>query len=256
MSRLLHRGVRDESGFTLIELLVSMLIGIIVVIAALNLMDVGARSSTRTVTRVDVTQRGRTVLAEVQRRLRSQVCLDPDTPPITSGDNNTVKYYSDTDGDAYFAPQWHWLWFDSTWKGGRGAIRESVYRADQTATTGPPFTFTSAPTTRVLAEDVALQPNTNFLRYYAYNATDTALSTPLDTNITGDVLPVNSMAKVVRIDVSFRMLPSRTNDSSGAPTGNQTDALRDGDFDTSVYARNTDYTDTPSANRVWGPRCD
>ena len=191
-------------------------------------------------------------MTQIQRRVRSQVCLDADTPPITYGDATTVKYYSDTDGDPYFAPQWHWLWYDSAWKGGRGAIRESVY----TASPGPPFTFTGAPVNRVLAEDVTLQPGVPFLNYYAWDAPTTAVTpVPLSTIVDDDVLPANSMAKVVRIDVSFRLLPGRPSSATGGPIGNQLDATRDADFATSAYVRNSDYTDSAAANRVWGARC-
>jgi type II secretory pathway pseudopilin PulG len=262
MKALITRLARQERGFTLIELLMSMIIGIAVLGAALTLLEVGANSSTRTTDRVDATQRGRNVMIQVQRRLRSQVCLDDATPPISFGDGNTIKYYTDTDSAPDFRPQWHWLWYDGTYKGGRGAIRESVYTADQAASQGPPFTFTGTPRDRVLVEDVALNGSTPFLSYYAFDNTGTPtdesaspLATPLSTDITSDVLPANSMAKVVRVDVSFRVLPGRTSSATGAPTGNQNDAARDAVFTTSAYARNTDYTDTTAANRVWGPRC-
>jgi prepilin-type N-terminal cleavage/methylation domain-containing protein len=253
---------RDQSGFTLIELLVAMALGMIVIGAALALMDSGARSSTRTADRVDVTQRGRNAMNQIQRGMRSQVCLDSSTPPITAASNNSVSYYADSDGDPYFRPQFRTLYYDSTWKGGRGAIRETTTTADQAS---PPFTFTGTPADRVLVEDVTLQPGTPFLRYYAFDDTTTPgdegaspLTTPLDTNIATDPLPANSMAKVVHIDVSFRVFPTRAGDVSGAPVGNQNDPTRDSDFDTSVWLRNSDYTDQAQGgqkNRVWGPRC-
>jgi prepilin-type N-terminal cleavage/methylation domain-containing protein len=253
---------RDQSGFTLIELLVAMALGMIVLGAALSLMDAGARSSTRTSDRVDVTQRGRNAMNQVQRGLRSQVCLDSKTPPITAASNTSVTYYADSDGDPYFRPQLRTLYYDSAWKGGRGAIRETVTNADQASA---PFTFTGTPVDRVLAEDVTVQPSTPFLRYYAFDDTTTPadegaspMSTPLDPNIATDPLPANSMAKVVHIDVSFRVFPTRAGDVSGAPVGYQTDPTRDSDFDTSVWLRNSDYTDqaqNAQKNRVWGPRC-
>lgn len=250
------RLLREERGFTLVELLVSMTIGMVVLISAIGLMDSGARSSQRTHDRVDTTQRGRTTMTQIQRHLRSQVCLDADTPPITSGDATTVTYYTDADTDAYFVPQKHVLWYESSWKGGRGAIREYIYRADQAAPQAPPapaWTFAGAPTTRVLMEDVGLQAGVPFLRYYSFSAPLTPVSTPLDTDLDNDTLPANSMAKVVRVDVSFRALPGRQVDSTGPPTGNQTDALQDSDFDTTAYVRNSDYTDQDE--RIWGPRC-
>jgi prepilin-type N-terminal cleavage/methylation domain-containing protein len=252
---------RDDSGFTLIELLVAMALGMIVLGGAVTLMDSGARSSTRTADRVDVTQRGRNAMNVIQRALRSQVCLDSNTPPITMGDDNTIRYYTDSDADPYFRPQWRTLYYDSAWKGGRGAIRETIYTADQASA---PFTFTGTPVDRVLVQDVTLQPNTPFLRYYAFDDTSTPadegaspLATPLSTNISNDPLPANSMAKVVHVDVSFRVFPTRAGDVSGPRTSYQTDTTRDSDFDTSVWLRNSDYTDQANSlkNRVWGARC-
>jgi prepilin-type N-terminal cleavage/methylation domain-containing protein len=262
VSALRTRVRSEQGGFTLIELMVSMTIGMVVLGAAFALLDSGARSSTRTEDRVDVTQRGRIAMNLIQRRVRSQVCLDSTTPPITSGDDTSVQFYTDTDNDPYFRPQWHRIFYDSAWKGGRGAIRDTTYTADQTTA---PFTFTGTPVDRTLVQDVTLQPGKPFLRYYAFDDATTPadegaspLATPLSTNISVDPLPANSMAKVVHIDAAFRVLPTRAGDVSGPPTGTQTDGSRDSDFDTSVWVRNSDYTDqaqNAQKNRVWGPRC-
>lgn len=249
---------RDERGFTLIELLMAMIIGIIVLGAALTLMEVGARSSTRTTDRADVTQRGRTAMTAVTRGLRSQVCLNDLTPPIASGDGSSVVYYSDNDGDAYFYPQRRRVWLDSTWKAGRGAILESVLAADQTAAQGPGpsgWTFTGTPVQRVLVEDVTTVGTTAFLRYYSFDGT--AVTAPLSADTTSDPLPASSIAKPVRVDVSYRTLPSVSSNATGPPSGNQTDPTRDADFETSIWLRNSDFTDQSqtAANRTWGPRC-
>lgn len=249
---------RDERGFTLIELLVAMLIGIVVLGAALSLMEAGARSSTRTTDRADVTQRGRNALTQVTRGLRSQVCPADETPPIASGDAGSVVYYSDTDGDAYFAPQRRRVWLDLSWKGGRGAIRESVVASDQTSAQGPGatgWTFTGTPAERVLLEDVTTAASTPFLRYYSFDGTQ--LTAPLSTDTTSNPLPANSIAKPVRVDVGFRTLPSRPSAATGVPSGTQTDPTRDSDFATSIWLRNSDFTDQSQTetNRAWGPRC-
>lgn len=263
MPALITRLAREQRGFTLIELLVVMLIGIVVLGAAMTLLEAGARSSTRTTDRVDVTQRGRTTMAQLTRRLRSQVCVDSQTPPIVSGASNDVIYWSDTDGDPYFTPQKHRIFYDSTSKGGRAAITEYVYNPDQTASQGPPWTYSQAPKVRVLIEDLTAQPGKPFLRYYAFDDTSTPfdesstpMSSPLSQTITGDVLPANSLAKVVRIDVAYRVRPSRSNNAdSGPPVGNQTDTDRAGDFDSSIWVRNSDYTDQGLGDRTWGARC-
>lgn len=251
MSRLLDRIGRDEDGFTLIELLVAMVLGMIVVIGILNLLDSGARSATRTVDRADVTQRGRTAMNEITQGLRSQVCPDDQTPPVVSADGSSVTFYSDTGGSDAFTPQAVRIWLDTTWQGGRGAIMQWTYP-------GTDLSATTDIRKKVLITDVAASSGTPFLTYYAFDSA-TALSTPLSATITGDTLPINSIAKVLRVDVSYRVAPSASLNGSSRPlTGKQLDALRDSDFKAQVWVRNSDYTDqsVTDNNRKWGPRCD
>lgn len=239
MSRL-HSRLGDERGFTLIELLVTIMIGIIVMSAAMGLTEVGARSTARTTDRVETIQRSRTALTQIVQGLRSQVCRDSATPPLVTGDGSSVTYYSDVDNQATFAPQKRQLTLTA------GSIVERLWLP--TPATGPPWTYLAAPTrTKTLASNVTTVDTTPFLRYYSFEGT-TPLAEPLSTDTTTAPLPTNSIAKVVRIDVSFRTGPSSGN----------TDAVRQSDLQTSVYLRNTDYTDlSPTTySRTWGPRCD
>lgn len=236
MNRLRDR-LGDERGFTLIELLVTILIGIIVMFAALALTEVGARSTARTTDRVETIQRGRTALTQMVQGLRSQVCRDSATPPVVSGDGSSIVFYSDVDNSPAFVPQKRQLTLSS------GSIVERLWLPSPA--TGPPWTYPATPTrTRTLIANVATVGATPFLSYYSYDGTP--LSTPLSTDTTSAVLPANSIAKVVQVDVSFRTRPSSGN----------TDTLRQSDLETSVYLRNTDYTGVSgTAGRNWGPRC-
>ena len=237
MSRLRSR-LGDERGFTLIELLVTILIGIIVMSAAMGLTEVGARSTARTTDRVETIQRSRTALTLIVQGLRSQVCRDSATPPLVAGDGSSVTYYSDVDNQATFAPQKRELTLTG------GSIVERLWLP----ATGPPWTYLAAPTrTKTLASNVTTVDTTPFLRYYSFEGT-VPLAEPLSTDTISAPLPTNSIAKVVRIDVSFRTGPSSGN----------TDAVRQSDLETSIYLRNTDYTDlSPTTySRTWGPRCD
>lgn len=238
---------RDESGITLIELLVSMLIGTVVMIGVLTLLDAGAHSATRTLDRADVTQRGRTAMNGITRFLRSQVCRDPLTPPIVSGTASSMTFYTDTDSSDAFTPQAVKLTLDTTWKGGRGAIIQDVYPGTDT---------TARPAERVLVEDVAPVPGTPFLNYFSFDSAN-AVTAPLSPTTTGDPLPANSIAKILRTDIAFRVYPSRPSGYVGPINGTQAEAPRDSDFTSSVYVRNSDYTDQAASNndRTWGPRC-
>ncbi|MGZ8801209.1 MAG: PilW family protein [Mycobacterium sp.] len=242
-----------QGGFTLIELLVSILIGMVVLSGVLALTEVAARSASRTSDRAETTQRSRTAMTRIVQSLRSQVCPSATVPPIESGTQDAngveqVTYYTDLQGlDAtnpspVFAPQRERLTFDPR---NGGSIVLDTYRP---TTTTPPFSWPATPTrSRTLATRVGTVGTTPFLRYYGFeSATPPPLGVPLSTTTTVPV-PANSIAKVVRVDVSFQTQPSSGNPDPG----------RDADMQSSVYLRNTDYTNQTGAGaRPWGPRCD
>lgn len=255
MSRLLDRLRSQQSGFTLIELLVSMSVGMVVLAAVMLLMDSGAHSATRTSDRVELTQRGRAVTNAIQKVLRSQVCLDDSTPPISYGDRNIVQFYTDTDADPLFVPAQHKIQYLAGYKGGRGEIIDQTSSTTQTASQGPPWTLDQVKN-YLLAEDVTLIPGKPFLTYYSWNLPSAAMSEPLSTTNSGASVPLNSEARVTHIQVNFRLRPQAATNNSSGSVGNQNDPSRDGDVSTDVYVRNSDYyTDTDAKNRVWGPRC-
>jgi type II secretory pathway pseudopilin PulG len=231
MSALVDR-LRDERGFTLIELLVSMLIGIVVLGAIMGLTEVAGRASGRTSDRVEVAQRARLAMERITRQLRSQVCLDSTTYPILSGTDDSITFHADYDSVPLFRPQKRVLTYDPA---GTGKLTEVVY--DSTTSTGPPWAFPGSPTrTFDVATHVGRIGTTPFLRYYAPDST-TPMTTPLSTNTSTNPLPANSVARVVRIEVAFEVLPE-----SGYQDAERRTGLRN-----QVFLRNSDSQ---------GPRCD
>ncbi|MFN8176292.1 MAG: prepilin-type N-terminal cleavage/methylation domain-containing protein, partial [Solirubrobacteraceae bacterium] len=57
-----RRRLRAQGGFTLVEMLMALLIGSIVLGAAMNIFMAGQRSSTRVQDRAESVQRGRVVM--------------------------------------------------------------------------------------------------------------------------------------------------------------------------------------------------
>jgi type II secretory pathway pseudopilin PulG len=225
---------------TLPELLVVTMIGVVVLSAALLLTEISGRASDRVTDRVEVVQRARSAMETIVQQLRSQVCLDGETPPIATGTGNSVTFYANLSSTPDYLPQRRTLTYDPASR----TIVEQLYR---TTSTAPPWTFGPTPSrTRTILTNVTALPDTPFLRYYSFDGS-TPLAVPLSTNTTSNPLVANSIAKVVRIDIAFQILPS---------DGNEEGARRSS-FRTSVYLRNTDYGDrNTTSGRTWGPRCD
>lgn len=237
------RALRDklarEDGFTLIELLVATLIGVAVISAALMLTEVAGRTATRVEDRVDTTQRARIAMDRLVRQLRTQACLASGIPPIVSGDANTITFYSDYDASAEFRPQKRRLTFSTA---GKGSIVEEIY---DTTSTQAPWAFPAAPQrTRVLLTYVGQDGTKPFLRYYSRDVSG-PLATPLSTNIVSTPLAVNSIAKVVRVEVTFE----------ARPTTGRTGPERRSRVNSTVSLRNVDYAATDPSGTTWGPRC-
>lgn len=235
--------LRCEDGITLVELLVVILVGGVVFSAALGLTETGARSSGRVSDKVEVIQRSRLAMELITRQLRSQVCRDAATPPIAAGVSDSVVFYNEIDSDPDFKPQRQRIRFDPASNG-------SVVQESWTPTlVGGVWTFPAltapATRTRTLVRDIGRLGNNQIFRYYSFD-TSTPLETPLDGTLASPTAS-NSIARVVRVDVSFETLPSSGNGEVSRRSG-----LR-----SSVYLRNTDHADgNPLAVRSWGPRCD
>jgi prepilin-type N-terminal cleavage/methylation domain-containing protein len=92
------RLLRDERGFTLIELLVSMIIGLVVCLAAFSILQFTTEDVSLTSERAHVTQTGRTGLEKIMLELHS-TCVDGEGNyhPIKAGSNGSeLKFISET----------------------------------------------------------------------------------------------------------------------------------------------------------------
>jgi prepilin-type N-terminal cleavage/methylation domain-containing protein len=250
MSELLRRlrsRLRDERGFSLTEVLVATLIGSIVFVVVLDLVDASQGATSRVEGRVDSTQRGRTAMEQVTQRLRSQTCVAvtggangfAQEPPIAAGDNNEVTFYADLGDGSDFQPELRRIYVSGN------DLLEDVSDGNSTAN-GAGWTFPNANsgTTHVILDRVAPVNDSagNPLPYFRYFAYDTspaaqpsvALSTPLSDA---------DRARVVKVEVAFKALPSTDNDG-----------LSDTVFDNSVITRFGDPSSSDPNNR--GPVCD
>jgi type II secretory pathway pseudopilin PulG len=228
IARIASRLRREESGFTLVELITASAVGMIVVLAALALLDSSSSTATSVENRVEAVQRGRTAMEQITQRLRSQTCLTTGVPAILDGNDNTVTYYSELGGETY-QPEIRQLSYSA------GTVTEKVWNSTGTA---PNFTFPGYPNTpsvnRQLVTKIAQAPNGSgslpFFRYYTYLGNDPAtpaqlLTTPLSTA---------DEARVVRMVIAFDARPSKR-----GSTQNREDST----FENEVFVRTSDPTD-------------
>jgi prepilin-type N-terminal cleavage/methylation domain-containing protein len=89
---LLRRLRDDESGFSLTELLAAMAVGSFVLWAAMQIFVTGIQSSARVGDRVEAAQRGRLAMDRLTTVLDAQVCLDSTTPPISTGQDQSLTF--------------------------------------------------------------------------------------------------------------------------------------------------------------------
>jgi prepilin-type N-terminal cleavage/methylation domain-containing protein len=239
MSRLVTRiraRLSCQRGFTLIEMVVACAVGMVVLLALLNLLDSAQTASSRTIARVDGTQRGRVAMEQVTQRLRSQICLGAALPIITTDaasptDANSITFYSDLGNGSDFLPEKRRIYVSGT------DLKERVI-----AGTGlPPNTvFTAAPRDRTIAQN--LKPavvngvNLPYFRYYTFDAA----TVPQPTIELKPPLTAADPKSIVQVVVAFRV------------SARKEDRV-DANFVNGIYSRAAD-PGSPDPNRR-GPQC-
>jgi prepilin-type N-terminal cleavage/methylation domain-containing protein len=231
----------EQSGFTLPELLTSIVIGMIVIMAAFMLLDRAVTGSAQIADRADASQRGRVAMEEITQRLRSEVCLG-DAQPIVSAADDAITFYTNLSSNPN-AAQKRTLRYVASEK----RLYEDIYTGTGTF---PALTFPSSPnTTRELVRPIVQATKKvgtttvtlPFFRYYKYtpNTTTGAL-----TQLTTTPLSADDAADVVMVAVAFRALPIRKVERTSD------DAAFGSTFEGQAYVRLAD----PS-NPSEGPSC-
>jgi prepilin-type N-terminal cleavage/methylation domain-containing protein len=224
--------LRDERGFTLIELIVSMVIGVVVILAAWSILDASGSLAKRTQDREDAAQRGRLAMDVIGSELRSQVCLPGAIPPVAAGATSSdFTFYSNL-GDQNSPPQKRRFYVQN------GAIMEQAWQGTYTGSgTNLTVTWAASPTTRILVGPVGQVGTTPYFRFWGFDANLPAtINQPLDAT----PLSATDAGRVVQVDVSF----------DSRPTGATTSSRRDSIFQQSIYFRTADPMDPGK-----GPKC-
>lgn len=174
--RRLHLG--SERGFTLVELLAAMAAGVVVLMAALTVLDVSIHQTTRTFSLVDATSRAEPAFEQIENELHS-ACFEDSETPVQAGSTGTALVFVSSIGNAANpTPTWHEL----DWVGGN--LTDNSYAASQTEVSGSPvWTRGTLKSSRIVLNNTA-QATTGspatavpVFQYFAYQqapATDAA----------------------------------------------------------------------------------
>jgi prepilin-type N-terminal cleavage/methylation domain-containing protein len=223
----------DQRGFTLAELLVVMASGLIVASALFTIFDVTLRQTTRTFSRIDATQRARTVLERISNEMHSACVANRTTPivhqqaPLIESTTTSVYFWSGFGNAVAVTPVMRRITFDSS----TSKLTESVYPVVSGDTPNTWVPSTTASSTQTLLTNVAQSPGTNVFQYFASSAAgQTTLTAPLnelesetttEVRITLVVKPtgghnqdVNLSNNTVTNSVSMRLTPTP---NPGAP---------------------------------------
>jgi type II secretory pathway pseudopilin PulG len=216
--------LRREEGFTLVELLVGTIIGMVVLMAALTVLDNTVSLGAKVSKRVDATQRGRTALDRITRDLNSMVCLpgDPAQDALIAGSPTSVDVYADLgDGTASRPPQRRTITYNPATR----RLTESVYTP-----TGPSgaYVFPGAPSsTTTLLSDVIQDGSTPIFTYYPLDTTpdDDVAPNPISMGASGS-LDAADLDSVARIRITFKALPSNRTTAKPGDAVMQDDVYR------------------------------
>ena len=196
----------DEDGFTLVELILSLAIGGMVLAATVTMFTAGMSSARASDDRTEATQRARLSFDKITRLVGAQVCngVGNAGSPVVAGDKDHVFFTAnvgkaDDDPIGYelrYVPATNTLWeyqYPLT-----GAENPAGYKA-----------WANAPTSGVqLLERVVAESGTNVFRYFGTD--DAATGAPTELKPDGAALSDTERTRVLRIDLSLRVLPSRT----------------------------------------------
>lgn len=203
--------VAADDGMTLVEVLVTIVIGMIVMFAALSMMDLGFNSSARVQDRTDSAARGRQAFDRATSLLQAQVC-NGNKPPVVAGTTTAVTFTANT-GDRAAAPVQYQLRYDPPSGAVPGRLVERRWQMSAAPDVNGVYSAVSF-TDRTIVEQVEPistgPPVSPVFRYYGTNDTTTNTPVELAAPLAAGTAAANYIGRVLRVDIDLRVLPSRT----------------------------------------------
>ncbi|MEI2703586.1 MAG: prepilin-type N-terminal cleavage/methylation domain-containing protein [Baekduia sp.] len=220
MSNLGEQFRDDDRGMTLVELLTGLGLGSVVLAAALTIFLNGMSGAATVQDRADASQRARLGFDRVTALVGAQVCngVTNAGTPVVAADPNAVSFTANTD-DADATPTGYKLRYnaaaDELWEDSYplvGAENAAGYR-----TWG-----TTIAASRQLLDNAVPDGSTPVFRYYGVSNSTTGNFVELDPD--GSGLTADERSRVLRIDLSLKILPTRTSSLEARGTLMQTES--------------------------------
>lgn len=203
---MLRRNVAPEDGFSLIEVLVTLVIGMIVLAAALTFMADAFTSSARVQDRHDSAGRARVTLDRATALLQAQVCNGPDSPIRAAGP--TEVRFTATRGAVNAPPKGYVLRWDSADR----TLVEEEYDLGTIPDSPGHYAWGPAITPKVTTIASRVVPETPGQPVFTFWGTaDTLVNNQIPFNDGVGGAPKDAdIPHILRVDVNLRVLPTRT----------------------------------------------
>jgi prepilin-type N-terminal cleavage/methylation domain-containing protein len=156
-----------EEGFTLVELLVAMVVGLVVIFAALSVMGGSWRLNAKTTDHIQTTDRGRVAMDKITQLLGGRTCLQSETPAqgaLVTATNDQIEFYASVTSET--APRLVVERRRLTYRPTTKDILFEAWTGSAPPPTPPPAKTTTPTVTRTLAQGVAPAGTTPIFRYY------------------------------------------------------------------------------------------
>jgi Tfp pilus assembly protein PilW len=195
--------------------MMALSIGLVVMFAALKLLDTATRQNARVQKRATSIQQSRFALDEVVRRLRSQTCIQPnDTtllPPVEAASATSVRFYADfSDGSSTTLPERHTLTV-----GTDGRLTDAINKGTGTRTT---LAFSGTTTTRAVADGVIGTTTAPIFQYYGFDTSTPPTATQPLNSLSSPTVATADLPKIARIVVTLAANGEGTPDRKLATT--------------------------------------
>jgi prepilin-type N-terminal cleavage/methylation domain-containing protein len=211
----------QEDGFTLLELLVSMVMMVVLTLAAFSFLQFTTEDVSHITERVHVDQAGRTALERIMLELHSACVTTPVVPIQENSTAKVIKFTSQSGKESAFATvNEREIIYTAASGNKEGTLEEKIYPSTGSEKEGIyPFSTTASSTTKLLTgveqTQYGSEPATPIFQYYRYYKTGDTIPVGDSTLPYGELNPTpitgtlskEEAEKITKVTVSFTLAP-------------------------------------------------